>query len=464
MSRAIFLFLTLALAACSSDADNTSSNIGSDSGIIVDTGTTLDVGQDATTMPDGGRPDMTTPADMGTTPSARCAELPVQGPTIDVSPGDNLRMIAANAAPGTTLLLADGTYMLNGGDASSRVQLSVDGLTLRGASGDASAVILDGGYATNEVVTIHANNVTVAHLTVTHAVDHLIHATPRGATIKGTRIYDVRLIDGGEQFIKINADGGEANWVDDGEVACSKFMMTDAGRPNVERATGGCYTGGIDGHQARGWKIHDNHFEGIYCAGEGLAEHAVHFWSASRDTLVERNTIINCARGIGFGLVENGRTRDYADAPYPDVVGYIGHYDGIIRNNFIYADIDFYDTGIELAQAHGVRVFHNTVVSSPDASGFFSSIDYRFANTKAEIRNNITRRITKRNGAAGELSSNIERAELSLFVDAPSGDLHLAAGATDAIDQGEAVNEAGLDIDGEPHANGVPDIGADERQ
>jgi len=189
----------------------------------------------------------------------------------------------------------------------------------------------------------------------------------------------------------------------------------------------------------------------------------VHFWSASRDTLVEFNTIINFARGIGFGLVENGRTRDYADDPYSGI-GYIGHYDGIIRNNFIYADIDFYDTGIELAQAHGVRVFHNTVVSSPDASGFFSSIDYRFANTKAEIRNNITRRITQRNGAVGELSSNIEGAELNMFVDAAAGDLHLSAGATDAIDKGEVVNEAGLDIDGEPHANGVPDIGADERQ
>lgn len=43
------------------------------------------------------------------------------------------------------------------------------------------------------------------------------------------------------------------------------------------------------------------------------------------------------------------------------------------------------------------------------------------------------------------------------------GDLHLTAGATDAIDQGTPVGDAGLDLDGEPHDRGAPDLGADER-
>jgi hypothetical protein len=197
----------------------------------------------------------------------------------------------------------------------------------------------------------------------------------------------------------------------------------------------------------------------IYCENGGLAEHAVHFWSASRDTLVERNVIRNCARGIGFGLVENGNARAYPDDPYPGV-SYVGHYDGIIRNNFIVADHQWFDTGIELDQARGAVVVHNSIVQ-PDTA--FSSIDYRFANTLVTIRNNVVRNITVRDGAQGTVDSNLENADPSVFVDAAGGDLHLAAGANPAVDTGVVVPEAGLDIDAQTHDNGAPDMGADER-
>jgi hypothetical protein len=41
--------------------------------------------------------------------------------------------------------------------------------------------------------------------------------------------------------------------------------------------------------------------------------------------------------------------------------------------------------------------------------------------------------------------------------------LHLSAAAAEAIDQGIADPESGLDIDGEAHDVGSPDLGADER-
>lgn len=477
--RAQWVIIALVAAGCGGNnespnnivadggANNVADMAGGPDGSMPNSNTTPDIGgpdQSNPGMDMGGGGDDMARDDMGIPPTpAGCEPLPVEGNVIDVTPADagNLRDIVANAPSGSTIMLADGTYMLDGGDASSRIQLTTDNVTLRGASGDASAVVLDGGYATNEIVTIHANDVTVAHLTITRAVDHLIHVTPGGATITGTHIHDVRFIDGGEQFIKINSDGSGTNWADDGEVSCSYFELTDAGRPNIERNPGGCYTGGIDAHSARGWHVHHNRFVDIYCAGEGLAEHAVHFWSASRDTLTEQNIILNCARGIGYGLVENGADRTYGDDPYPNV-GYMGHIDGIIRNNVIYADHDFYDTGIELAQAQGVRVLHNTVVNPDGLGGFFSSIDYRFANTDAEIVNNLTRRITMRNGASGTLSSNMENTDLAMFEDAASGDFHLVSGAA-AVDAGEDVAGAGLDIDDEPHTNAAPDIGADER-
>jgi hypothetical protein len=232
----------------------------------------------------------------------------------------------------------------------------------------------------------------------------------------------------------------------------------------VERDPGGCYTGGIDVHAGRGWIVRLDRFEDIYCAGEGLAEHAIHFWTGSRDTLVEDNVIVDCARGIGFGLGEagNGESRAYPDDPYPGV-GFVGHYDGIIRNNAVWAASEWFDTGIGLEQARGARVLHNSAVSADSATRFFSSIDVRFDNSVVEVKNNLTRRITQRDGGSGALEANAEMVDLALFVDAAGGDLHLGNGAGEAVDQGVSVAESGLDLDGEPHTAGAPDLGCDER-
>jgi len=462
----VIVAVALCVSACGGDDD-----VGGDGG-VPDARAGDAAGTDAAGLPDSGVPprDGGGGTDAGPGPSLGCAPLaPSGGTEVRVTPdrADELVGLVRDAAPGTTFVLEDGTYRFSGGDEGSRrLQIRAAGVTLRSASDDAERVILDGEYQTEEMVFITASNVTLAHLTLTHAVNHPVHVTPPsgGPNVTGVLLYGLRIIDGGEQFVKINSNGDRSGFVDDGRIECSFFQLTDAGRPRVERCCGGCYTGGVDAHYSRGWVVRNNRFEDIYCAGEGLAEHAVHFWSASRDTLVENNTIVRCARGIGFGLVRDGNTRSYADDPYPGV-GYIGHYDGIIRNNVIYADHPYFDTGIELDQARGARVYHNTVYSTAGATGFFSSIDYRFENTDVDVRNNITRRITNRDGAGGRVENNLEDAAPALFVDASGLDFHLAPGATAAIDQGVTVPEAGVDIDGDSHDLGAaPDLGADERR
>ncbi|HFQ93417.1 MAG TPA: hypothetical protein ENK32_05375 [Anaerolineae bacterium] len=385
---------------------------------------------------------------------------PSTGPTTSVSTVTELENAVNNAAPGDAILIADGTYNLNG----VYLRLDTPNVTLRSASGSREAVILDGNYVTTEIIQIAASNVTIADVTLQKAYNHPIHVmtTAAGDTLN-TRIYNVHIIDPGEQAIKINpaADG---TYPDDGLIACSRIELTDAGRPSIRN---NCYTGGIDAHQARGWTVRDNRIEGFWCAS-GLSEHAVHFWRGSRDTVVERNTLNDNARGVGFGLDASGNGRTYADNPCPGAGGgYVDHYDGIIRNNFVFAGRSElfaseygFDCGVCLWQACGAQALNNTVVSTQAP---FSSIEWRFANTDVTIANNLVSHNLRDRGGAAVLSNNRQNAPLTWFVDGGNGDLHLRGTAVSAIDQAVSLAAVTDDVDGDGRPVGpAPDIGADE--
>jgi hypothetical protein len=306
--------------------------------------------------------------------------------------------------------------------------------------------------------------VTVADVTLREAYYHPIHVmtTDAGDTLN-TTIYNIHLIDPGEQAIKINpaADG---TYPDDGLIACSHIELTDAGRPFIRN---NCYTGGIDAHQAQGWTVRDNLIEGFWCAS-GLSEHAVHFWRGSRDTLVERNVLNNNARGVGFGLVTSGEARTYPDNVCPAAGGsYVDHYDGVIRNNFVFANrselfasADGFYCGICLWQACGAQALNNTVVSTQAP---FSSIEWRFDNTAVTITNNLVSHNLRDRGGTSVVTNNLQNTPLTLFVDGGNGDLHLRNTAVSAIGQAVSLVEVTDDVDGDGRPVGAaPDIGADE--
>lgn len=398
-----------------------------------------------------------------------CPSLPPPtGRTVSVADETALWNAVNENIPFTTILIEDGTYHL--GQNGYYLWFDTPDVTLRSKSGNREAVILDDAYAASEVISISASNVTIADLTIRRARTHPIHvsSSDTGNTLN-TRIYNVHLIDPGQQAIKINPHAARTYYPDDGEIACSQIELTDAGRSKVLEFNGSCYTGGIDAHWARGWEIRDNHIEGFWCT-EGLSEHAIHFWTGSRDTLVERNVLSENARGVGFGLLEDGDGRTYPDDPCPEADGYVDHYGGIIRNNWIFASRpelfssqSGFDCGICLWQACQAKAIHNSVVSLQTP---FSSIEWRFSNTQAEITNNLlSHNWAERDGANATLGGNLSNAPLALFANALAGDLHLASGASAAIDQGVAV-QAGLadeDIDGDSRPlGGGRDIGADE--
>ncbi|HWB75786.1 MAG TPA: hypothetical protein VG755_12550 [Nannocystaceae bacterium] len=484
-TRLAFLASTAMSLACNNDGDASSTSLSGDG----DTSMTTSAegpSDDGPSSTDGASEDdassqgdgpSTTPGDddsgsdsasedstggVGPT-GGDCDPLPPpEGDVIEVGPGDDLPAAIANAASGTTLMLADGTYDVSG---ASYIVFAQPGVTLRSQSGNPEAVVIDGGYTIGSVFEVTASDVTIAEVTIQRPIYHPIHVTGGdGGNTENTMIYRVRVIDPGQQAIKINATA-EGRYADYGTVACSHLELTDEGRNHVTD----CYTGGIDAHLARGWVVRDNHIEGFWCA-QGLSEHGVHVWNSGRDTLVERNTIVDCARGVGFGLGEsgNGTSRDYGDDPCPGVNGFVGHYGGTIRNNMIIGDDPELfasqfgmDSGVALEQACNTAVVHNTVVSLGQP---FVSMEYRFANTHATIGNNLTTHgITMRDGASAELPGNMTDVGTEHFVDAAAGDLHLAAGST-AADAGMALGDAAAtqDFDGDPR-DGTPDVGANER-
>ena len=362
--------------------------------------------------------------------------------TVIVSTVDQLKTAIQNANNGmdSDILIADGKYDLDG----AFLLISRAGISVKSQSGNRSSVILDGNYVSNEIFQIIASNVIIADLTLQKAKDHPIHIMGGdNSDVTGVIISNIHIIDPGQQAIKINSRYGY--FVNNGIIKDCKIELTESGRNYVWDHNGSCYTGGIDAHSATGWEIRDNEIIGFWCSA-GLSEHGIHFWNDSKNTLVERNLIIDCDRGIGFGLNNSA------------------HHGGIIRNNMIYhpKNHGYSDVGIGLESADSVKVYNNTIFLN---HSYPNAIEYRFTTTKGGIiKNNLTNKaITSRNGGTADVSNNVTDAVANWFVNTSNGDLHLASALDGLVESG--VEIAGLtddfDKDLRPIGDKI-DIGADE--
>ncbi len=379
-----------------------------------------------------------------------------------------LRTAVDTASEGDVILLEDGTYNLNG----DYLWMDVDDVVLRSQSGDRDAVILDGGYITTEIINMVGSNITVADITIQRCSSCALHVQPaNGYDTTGHLIYNVAIIDPGEHAIKVNQNGGY--YTDNGTIACSWMELTDEGRPHVSTYSTGCYTGGIDTHNTRGWKHYDNHIEGFWCES-GLSEHGIHLWNGNADTLIARNTIVNVARGIGLGMAtaddnERGFESEYScvNGAHPD------DFAATVRNNTVFADDprlfasgSGFDAGIEIENACDAKLLHNTVYSS---SAPYSSMSWRYPTSSGHVANNLLSHNLRERIESGEdpadvlAEGNIQDAPADLFEDALAGELHLVTGAS-AADAGVALTGDSAvthDMDGELR-DSSPDVGADE--
>jgi hypothetical protein len=398
-------------------------------------------------------------------PSTECGEtIEPSANQIKVGPEDDLADALANAPAGSTVLLADGTYNVG----PDGLWIGADNVIVRSASGDPASVILDGGYRQTSGGVLNVagrSDVTLAHLTITRGRYHLVHVTggPEGPSA-GARLYDLELVDPGEQAVKVNSNYDFDS--DDGEIACSTIQLTDEGRGIVmqnEAAGSFCYTGGIDAHRAQSWTVRDNVIEGFWCDGD-LSEHGIHFWRGSRDTVIQRNLLIDNARGIGLGLGQPGSGRTYDDAPCGGQAA--EHYGGTIENNMIvgrrpelFASPSGMDLGVGLEAACEVLVVHNTVAS---IEAPFSSMEWRWPETSVRAVNNlVTHELRTRDDATAELVANVTNAPLSTFLDLEAADAHLASASVATAGASEGAELAPLDFDGDART-ATPHVGADQ--
>ncbi len=341
--------------------------------------------------------------------------------------------LANNSGGNRTILIADGTYQI--ASTSWYPYITASDVVFRSLSGNRDAVILTGNGMKDVAPLVEngfyfvGDNCVIADLTIKDLGNH-------GIAVEGDHllVHNVKIQNTFEQMIKGTSAGDGADFAN---VQCSLFEYPAGVGPQF-------YIGGLDIHEGSNWLVNDNIFKNIASPSGSLAEHAIHFWDFSSDNVVERNLIVNCDRGIGFGL------------------GSSPNENGIIRNNMIYNDgaSQFHDVGIGLESSPNTKVYNNTIyIEYPNA------IEYRFAETtNVEITNNLCNKaISSRNDGQATLSTNLTIAQTDWFLNLEEGNLKLASNIPELVDQGAQLYDLNFDIDQttRPQGNGF-DIGAHE--
>jgi hypothetical protein len=397
-------------------------------------------------------------------PARQAPPLPARdGRAVPVSTVPALRQAMMDARPGDTILVADGSYMLDR-------PLLFDGkqhVTLRSASGDPAKVTLRGpgawrgptddyrSISNEDLLTIQrSEDIVIAHLTfaeVRHygikiGVDAARPPNPGNIHIYNCRFRDIatRAVKGVAMVDRKPVVGGSVRFCD----------FENTGVPDPSWAWSiydGNYVSAIDMMYLKDWTFSDNVFRNLKGASGG-ARGAIFIWNQSRNITVERNVFIGCDRSIAFGNPSK---------PTGYEPGTLHVYDGVIRNNFIVMGPGRRaggSTGIEIVWTDNVRVYHNTVwAADPRARAihYFENIH------RLHLANNLVRGRIEGEGdmrTEGNVAGDLE----GYFVNPREGDLHLTGRAADLLGKGVALAAVTDDFDGQKRPD-PPEVGADER-
>ena len=372
-----------------------------------------------------------------------------QGQSIKVSNARELIRALEQVKPGGIILLADGHYML-----PHFIEIKTDNVLLYGESGDPRRVVIDGAKSRDgELVWITGcKGVTIAHLTIQNTKWNGFKINSQ-TSVQNLTIYNCiihNIWQRGVKGVKVPERNREAIRPKNCRIQYSLFYNDRPKRFSDDEADtpetfDGNYIGGIDVMYAKGWTISDNVFIGIGGrTREGRG--SIFLWHDSQDCIVERNIIIDCDSGICLGNPH--RPKDIRDHCVRCIA----------RNNFVTRAAE---GGIVPVYTKDCKILNNTIHEPDSRLGrliriVFDNDGLLVANNLLngpKIRNESDSKIRFLNNPAGNFTD--------VLAEASQGNLHLTAGATQAIDKAESLSEVGDDIDGESRG-AKPDIGADE--
>jgi len=300
-----------------------------------------------------------------------------------------LRKIRSRFGHGA-IILADGVYKLN-----RQLLINVPHIMMLSESRHPEKVIIKGQgmrkhSRVDNLINVQASHFVLDGITLQEAGNHLIQI----AAYKNADNLVIRnciLKDSYQQMIKVNFNlsVNTDTYSDGGLIENCFFGYTNDRGPNY-------YIGGIDAHGIRGWVIRNNIFKNIASPGKRISEFAIHLWTNSSNNLVENNIIIDCDRGIGFGMKQAHKNIQY------------GNKGGRIINNLIYHSNNgdpFADVGISLASSPDTIIQQNHIFMEHP---YPNAIEYRFSNTRnILIKSNRTNKpIKSRNDASADLENN----------------------------------------------------------
>lgn len=384
---------------------------------------------------------------------------PGPGAVVTLSPAVSIATINSTIAAATgptTIYLADGTYNIPAG---TYILISKPDITIRSLSGNRDMVIINGTGMQSQSGDYHGiqiarGNCTIADITIKNIDCHPIQINFNTTfDIDNVLIHNVHIVDGGQQLIKVNVSG-TGMFSDNGVIQCSLLEYT------TSLPTGYWYTNGIDLQGGSNWEIRDNTIRRIkasmdqYTAGFSAGP-AILCFKQSSNTLVERNTILDCDEGIFFG--------NWGD------VG-PSHSGGIIRNNFIRGD-NYTRAGIGVSRSPNALVVNNTIYS-PGSNAYQSQSLTSIEITGSEatgcvIQNNMMDEYINITGAAPAPTqvTNIASSGSAHYVNPAAAhplfpDLHLISSSS-AINAGTIHVNRVEDYDCQTPTAAV-DIGADE--
>ena len=369
---------------------------------------------------------------------------PPTGSVVRVSTSHALAEACAQAQPGTTILVKDGIYPLDG----RRLELRAENVTLRSESGQPQHVVIEGN-GIGEALAISSGSVTVADMAIQNVKWNGIKFNSQlgihHITIRNCILHNIweRAIKGVTVPVDQLATMAPSGY----RIEYCLFYNDHPKRhsDDPEDKFGDNYLGGIDAMAARNWTLCDNAFIGIQGkTREGRG--AIFLWRSSRGCVIERNVFIDCDQGICLGnAMRHEDTRVHCE-------GFL------VRNNFV---TRCPEGGIFAAWTKDCKIINNTVYDPQ--SRLRRLIRVVDDDDGLLLANNLLSGppLTNQSPSHIELTHNLDGDFATVLVDPAHGNLHLTPAATRAIHQAIAHPAVTDAFDGQPRGP-RPDIGADE--